>query len=647
VKINITRKSVFTRGEKLLSIVITVLVAFIMSSFIIYPHNYILDSSYMYWSVLKSRVNKDYFLNYLYPLPNGKAPILFIPIDDKSIEDLHLNWPLPRSVYADLIDKISQYKPRAIGIDILFLEKSQNELNDKKLADMVKKHEEVVLARVIEKHDDNSLTVMDPAQSIIRGWTPQMKQSRIGYVDLGVTDRDGVIRKAKLLTSYNDTIYYSFDVLLLSRYLKVPLSEVKDFSQSGYQQIGATNIHLDRGAMLINYININDTQSPSIYDKSSLTEILTMIKSHDDKELNSLINNKIVIVGVTATQAYERQKSPFGETTGPEIHINILFTLLSQMFLKNNTEINKFLILLIPCISLVILLPYISPVTGFIIFLLLLLSIHIFSVWQFNTFRIIAPAGSGMFALLLIYSLISIEYFSKTHKAKNRLKSLLLELAPVPEPVLEKIMERYKGKIAMGGEKVELTILFSDIRGYTTLSQNLDPREVMNTLNEFYSAMGSINKRNGGMLFDYMGDGQMVVFGADSPADGKHAFLAVKSALEMCQELTKLNEDWKTRNRHPVDIGIGINTGEVSLGFLGSGGSGGRKQFAAIGDTTNVASRIEGLTKQYKANILISESTFEKSQSLIEVEPLPPTKVKGKDEPIKIYKVTGFKKSNE
>ncbi|MGV8123168.1 MAG: CHASE2 domain-containing protein [Candidatus Xenobiia bacterium LiM19] len=643
MKVKVTRKSVFTRGEILLSIVITVLFVLFLSRQIILntlDHKH-LDSLY------KERNNRTYFLDYFKQFSDN-LPILFIPIDDESIEQLNLNWPLPRTIYADLIENIARYKPRAIGIDLLFTEKSPNETNDKKLAQALKKHDVVILGRTIDKNEnDGSLTMMDPASILLAGWTPEMKQKRIGYVDSGVTDSDGVIRKVRLLRSHNRSTFYSFDVLLLTRYLSIPLSEVRDCSSEGYQQIGDIMVPVDSDEMWINYYNSLDKEIRTMYNKQSLKEIQDGFKSKNDKILKEMISNNIVIIGVTATQAFERQKSPLGETSGPEIHNNILLTLLSRKFLKSPPFLYKYLILLVPCLVLVIILPFLSPLAGFIIYLLGNMTILFISNWIFNTYGIIPYPVTGWILLFLTYALITVAYFIKTHRAKNRLKSLLLELAPVPEPVLERIMERFQGKVAMGGEKVELSILFSDIRGYTSLSQNLDPREVMNTLNEFYSAMGSIYKRNGGMLFDYMGDGQMVVFGADSPADDRHAFMAVKSAIEMCQELTSLNEAWNSKNRRSVDIGIGINTGEVSLGFLGSGQSGGRKQFAAIGDTTNVASRIEGLTKQFAANILISESTFEKSQGLIEVEPLPPTKVKGKDEPVKIYKVTGFKKSNE
>lgn len=643
MKIKVTRKSVFTRGEILLSIVITVLFVLFLSRQIILntlDHKH-LDSLY------KERNNRTYFLDYFKQFSDN-LPILFIPIDDESIEQLNLNWPLPRTIYADLVENIARYKPKAIGIDLLFTEKSPNETNDKKLAQALKKHDVVILGRTIDKNEkDGSLAMMDPASILLAGWTPEMKQKRIGYVDSGVTDSDGVIRKVRLLRSHNSSTFYSFDVLLLTRYLNIPLSEVRDCSSEGYQQIGDIKVPVDSDEMWINYYNSLDKEIRTMYNKQSLKEIQDGFKSKNDKILKEMISNNIVIIGVTATQAFERQKSPLGETSGPEIHNNILITLLSRKFLKSPPFLHKYLILLVPCLVLVIILPFLSPLAGFIIYLLGNLTILFFSNWILNSYGIIPYPVTGWILLFLTYGLITVAYFMKTHKAKNRLKSLLLELAPVPEPVLERIMERFQGKVAMGGEKVELSILFSDIRGYTSLSQNLDPREVMNTLNEFYSAMGSIYKRNGGMLFDYMGDGQMVVFGADSPADDRHAFMAVKSAIEMCQELTSLNEAWNSKNRRSVDIGIGINTGEVSLGFLGSGQSGGRKQFAAIGDTTNVASRIEGLTKQFAANILISESTFEKSQGLVEVEPLPPTKVKGKDEPIKIFKVTGFKKSNE
>jgi len=641
VKIKITRKSVFTRGEILLSILITVFAILLIS---LQAPFEIIDRKYM--SFLFSPDRTDRILSeHNIQSSHGASQILFLDIDDQSMNDLQIGWPVPRSLYARILDNLCRYKPRAIGVDIIFPDKSNNPENDSILADTLKKHDAVILGQ--EMDETGTHIIREPSPILLKGWTPEMKHRRIGYVNSGITDSDGIIRRVALLSSAGSTTYYSFDVLLLCRYLGIPLSEIKDHSQEGYQQIGDIRVPVSDGEMWINCFNKKAAHTGYVFRNYKLSDFQKDIDTDDSTTLTQNIKNNIVIIGFTAAQAFELKKMPLGDTFGPEIHINILFTLLTRSFPRSITFAHRFLILLIPCLILAVLLPFLSPLAGFITYLAFNVLIFSYSNWLFNSCNIVPVPVTGCLLLFLTYALITVAYFIKTHKAKNRLKNLLLELAPVPEPVLEKIMERYQGKVAMGGEKVELSILFSDIRGYTSLSQNLDPREVMNTLNEFYSAMGSIYKRNGGMLFDYMGDGQMVVFGADSPADDRHAFMAVKSAIEMCQELTRLNDAWKSKNRRPVDIGIGINTGDVSLGFLGSGQSGGRKQFAAIGDTTNVASRIEGLTKQYEANILISESTFKKSQSMIEAEPLPPTKVKGKDEPIKIFKVTGFRKSNE
>lgn len=641
MKIKLTRKSVFSRGEILLSIVITVLAVLFVS---LQKPFEITDNKYL--SFVFSPARTDRILkNYSDKTKKGNSQILFLDIDDKSLEELHIPWPVPRSLYVKILDNLGQYKPKAIGMDIIFPDKSVSERNDKLLAESLKKHDTVVMGRIIG--DARPASVINPTSVLISGWTPEMMKSRIGYVDSGVVDRDGVIRKVLLLSSINKKTYYSFDALLLSRFLDIPLSDINDCSAKGYQMIGDIKVPVTKGEMWINFFNKNSSMGDFAFRTYKLADFLKDVEKQQKESLKKRIENNIVIIGFTAEQAYERQKSPLGDTFGPELHINVLSTIITRSFPRSLTFIQRLLLLLIPCIMLVVILTLLSPLAGFMLYIAMNITVFIFSNWLFESFNIVPVPASGCTMLFLSYAFVTVGYFVKTHRAKNRLRNLLLELAPVPEPVLERIMDRYKGKVAMGGEKVELSILFSDIRGYTSLSQNLDPREVMNTLNEFYGAMGNIYKRNGGMLFDYMGDGQMVVFGADSPADGSHAYMAVKSAIEMCQALSRLNEDWMSSKRRSVDIGIGINTGEVSLGFLGSGQSGGRKQFAAIGDTTNVASRIEGLTKQYEAKILISESTFEKSKSFIEAEALPPTKVKGKDELIKIYKVTGFKSSNE
>jgi len=568
------------------------------------------------------------------------APIVLVTIDDGSLETLGLEWPIPRSVYADIIERIQKYKPRAIGLDLIFAEKSPQPQNDRILAACLKKYRNVILGSLIEMDTSTgAIKIQNPSPAIIPGWSEKEKLDRIGFVDSGIQESSGVIRHARLLIPSGKSPYLSFDALLLVHFLKISPSEIHDRSADGYQQIGVIKVPVKAGAMWINYIKKEENAGSNIYQTCSIS---TVLKKEDPSSFSRMFKDNIVIVGVTATQAYEQKECPIGNITGPEIHVNILLTVLCQRFLREPAPLARFIYVLLPSLLLALLISYLSPAAGLSLYVILTYILFKYTNYDFLHHGMLHLTALSTMLLFLTYSGMTIANFTKIYRHRKHLKNLLLELAPVPEPVLERIIGSDQGQVRLGGEKVELTILFSDIRGYTSLSQNLDPREVMDTLNEYYSTTGTVHKKNGGMVFDTMGDGQMLVYGAEEASKKNHAFMACKAALEVRDALSTLNDKWTARGRSPVSIGIGINTGPVSLGFLGTRGSGHYKQYAAIGDTTNVASRIESLTKQLQAEIIISETTYEKAKELIEAEPLPPTRVKGKDEPLNIYKVTGI-----
>jgi adenylate cyclase len=611
------------------------------------PHHFLQDNYF------RMRNDRNYYTKF-YP-KNKMSPIVLVLIDDKSLKELKQTWPIKRSLYVDLLTRLNSYKPKAIGLDILFLDKSPMREDDELLAKYLIKQDNIILGYKLNEASFEPDKINYPAESLISQWPEGRRKTNCGYVDSAVSDYDGVTRKTSLLMTREGTTYYSFDSLILARYLDLPLSSLHDFSPKGYQLIGDIRIPAPSGLMRINHIlgsfeavDIdNNAEVEKVHLQSIIMPCCTLYRlfdHSDEKDFDTNFKDKIVLVGVSAEGGGDIKKSPLGRIEGITIHGSILLTVLFKRFLVFAPLVVDFALIVIPAILLTIALPYLSPQLGACVTFIFMVLTYRFFYGQFSNHEIIYRFDAySLFNLFLTYCSVTMWHFAAAQKARARLKSLLMELAPVPEPVLEKIMQRYEGKVALGGEKVELTILFSDIRGYTSISQNLDPREVMDTLNEYYSTMGLIYKRNGGMLFDYMGDGQMVVFGVEDPTHSNHAANAVKSAVQMLNQLGSLNDQWQKSGRKPVGIGIGINTGFVSLGFLGTKSSGHAKRFAAIGDTTNVASRIEGLTKDFKTPIIITESTYEKTGDIFEVEALPPTKVKGKDEAIRIYKVLGMK----
>ncbi len=204
------------------------------------------------------------------------------------------------------------------------------------------------------------------------------------------------------------------------------------------------------------------------------------------------------------------------------------------------------------------------------------------------------------------------------------------------ESVLEHLLN---GKVELGGDTLKVTILFSDIRSFTTISEAMDAHALVGLLNEYFTEMVSIVMQHGGVVDKYIGDAIMAVFGAPvpTPDDAKNA---VRAAIDMRKSLARLNERLVARGAEPLRTGIGIHTGDVVAGNIGSEQ---RMEYTVIGDPVNVASRLESNTKNLKVDVLISEATYEEVKDVILATPVEALTVKGRGEPVMTYSVTGLR----
>jgi adenylate cyclase len=192
------------------------------------------------------------------------------------------------------------------------------------------------------------------------------------------------------------------------------------------------------------------------------------------------------------------------------------------------------------------------------------------------------------------------------------------------------------GEAALGGVRQEVSVLFSDIRSYTTLTEKADAHQIVDMLNEYFTYMVDVVFHHGGILDKFIGDAIMAVFGAPFSRPDVDPVNAVSTALDMQVQLAAYNEERRARGQRPIDIGIGISTGEVVCGNIGSEK---RMDYTAIGDGVNLASRLEGATKQYGARIMISEFTRDKVASRFVMRELDRIRVKGKHHPVRVYEV--------
>jgi adenylate cyclase len=234
--------------------------------------------------------------------------------------------------------------------------------------------------------------------------------------------------------------------------------------------------------------------------------------------------------------------------------------------------------------------------------------------------------------LVLAYSGTAMRHYVKEEREKRHIRKTFSLY--VPHSVVTEMLAN-PDRLRLGGEKKELSILFSDIRGFTTLSEERPAEELVPELNNYLTHMTEVVFNHKGTLDKYIGDAIMALFGAPLPQDD-HAFRACATALDMMNVLAKLQKEWRIRNLPVFEIGIGINTG---LAVIGNMGSERRFDYTAIGDNVNLASRLEGLTKQYGVSILVSESTWEAAKDGFAAREIDTVCVKGKTEPVKIYQL--------
>lgn len=209
----------------------------------------------------------------------------------------------------------------------------------------------------------------------------------------------------------------------------------------------------------------------------------------------------------------------------------------------------------------------------------------------------------------------------------------------VPEDVVREALDAREGSSLFDGETRDIAVLFSDIRNFTNISSKLEAKEVVEFLNDYFALMSDIILRHNGTVNKFLGDGILAVFGAPvNHLDNSEN--AVMAALEMTEKVSQISEQYKDKFGREVQIGVGINTGSAVVGNIGSDQ---KVEYTVIGDTVNVAARIESLTKDKPNSVLIAQSTYEKAQHLINADAREPVMVKGKDEPINVYEVTGRK----
>ncbi len=352
------------------------------------------------------------------------------------------------------------------------------------------------------------------------------------------------------------------------------------------------------------------------------------------------LKNKIFVVGATATGIYDLRVTPFQENfPGAETHLNAIDNMLSRnfFFAPHNERIYMPMVLGTVGLILSVALTYFGALPGLLLTIAFLIGTGLFDQYYLFNKGMVVGVVLPYFLISFLYVSLTFYRYLTEERGKKELRQTFQKY--VSPAIVEEILA-HPQNIELGGKKVNLTVFFSDVRGFTTISEKLDPRALSDLLNSYLTPMTDIVFKNQGTLDKYMGDAIMAFFGAPVtyPDHAKHA---CRCALLSIKKLFELQKEWAAKGLPNIDLGIGLNTGEVSVGNMGSETV---RSYTVMGDAVNLASRLEGINKTYGTRIILSEMTYKDVKDNFVCREVDWVRVKGKALPVKIYELLAEEK---
>ncbi len=561
--------------------------------------------------------------------PNDSIKIL--KIDNKSLDKIG-QFPWDRSVYADVIEKLEAGGVKAIGLDVVVADPSRDPKSDAAMAAVMQKYSNIILPVQFNfpaKQKAKGQLVPDkidyPAADIHAG------KDQIAHINV-FPDPDNKVRKLLVGVPLQDnTIVPAFSVKL-ANFLLDESSKVK-WDAAAQQWM--------KGSMVIpvNYRNQVATEfyseprqeadAETGYDAQSFIDVL------DGTIDPAYFEDTIVLIGPFTTglgDEYTVARSPI-KMFGVEIHANMIQSLLAGKFYTDLSTGLGILILLLMSLLPIFLFERFRGRSAVFIFLAFLV-IYIALVFTFNfTDNMFLPFVYPLFALVITYVWSIVSHYLAERKERGRVTNIFGRF--VAKSVVDELLSSGQD-VKLGGQRRDITLIFVDIRGFTPMSEKLEPEDVILVLNEYLDICTKAIFKFNGTLDKFMGDGVMAMFGAPIPYDD-HPAMAIRAGLEMKSQSGVLEQRLIERLGFGVKFGMGINSGPAIVGNIGSQDL--RLDYTAIGDTVNLTARLESNAKP--GQILISENTYERVKDLFKIQPVGEIKVKGKELPVMVYEVLG------
>ncbi|MGQ0793604.1 MAG: CHASE2 domain-containing protein [Deltaproteobacteria bacterium] len=575
--------------------------------------------------------------------------IVIIAIDEKSINQLG-RWPWSRTVLAQFTDKLAEYAPKTVGFDIVFSE-SESEEADSALIEAMRKSGNITLGYFfrdsstqetpkealaqINRSNIKLIKFLDESEpdtirefSSIETNIPSIGAAAKGFGFFNAfPDQDGIFRRTQFFIKHGENIYPSLSLESVRRYLKGQILLM--LASYGIEEIMINERAIpsdERSQFLLNF-----------YGRSGSFATYPIVDVLNGALPPEALRDKLVFIGPTEIGIYDVRATPLDPTfPGVEIHATVAGNILDGRFLIQNNltkAVDMVLTVLLPILLSVGLFFTKRNVSGLALFLgLASLSLAgNYLAFEKSNFLL-----SAVFPVLsLVFAFVGFEGY-RNIIIESRGRYLRKAFTSYISPEVVALIMSDPNKLKLGGELKTVSILFSDIRGFTTLSEKLSPEMLVSLLNEYLSPMTKIVLDERGTLDKYIGDAVMAIFGA--PVDlPDHQKRICAAALRMIERLKELNPAWEKMGFPSIAIGVGINTGEAIVGNMGADI---RFQYTAIGDTVNLASRLEGLNKYYDTQIIVSKTTLEGfDHSDLLLREIDLVQVKGKDKPVAIFEL--------
>ncbi len=615
--------------------------------------------------------------------------IVLVEINDASVQELAPlvgRWPWPRALMGLLVDYLNRGRPKAIALDIGYWEPERpstydflgqpfsSEKSDQALADAVKRAGNVVLladatapGRVDGENTQTPWTALpyrlgptiEPRPLI----TPPIPALAAAAAGLGhnflALDPDGPARRiapfvregdrylpsrgvAAVLRAENirpDEVVLEGSSIVL-RNVRIPLVPVE------VEDVGTGGRRLQQ-TMMINYrapVLVNGKRPFATYGVATLLKSEGQIMEGAKPDIDpAVFKDKIVFVGLTGAGLLDMFQTPLGRGVVPgiQLHASVADSILSNRFIQPAprwiapaTIIAGALVVGL----MAAMLPFSAAAAGAI---LLAVAYAGFAYYEFSEGLSLSFAGPVGLWFVLAHPMLSMSvalfvgtaYRYFVEDAEKRKVSRLFGRY-VSKDVYQQLMAN-PGLAELGGQRREMTVLFSDIRGFTSITEKGSPEELVAQLNEYFTRMVDVVFRHGGTVDKFVGDMVMALFGAPV-ADPQHADHAVAAAVEMVDQLRQLNAEWSSQGKATLDIGIGLNSGDMIAGNIGSSSI---MSYTVIGDNVNLGSRLESLNKEYGTRIIMSDATRTRLTTEYTTRPLGSVVVKGKTKPVEIFEV--------